>query len=77
MTRKVAQALVDQVPKVRQSLADLIICTDGYQNGKPWRRLNEVVANRAAPPCSGEIAAVPLDSPRLTHVLLRRRGRHP
>ena len=50
MTRKVGQALVDQVPKVSQSFSDLFICTDGYHNGKPWRRLNEVVANAAAAP---------------------------
>ena len=48
MTRTVGHALVDQVPKVHQSLADLFICTDGYHNGKPWRRLSEIVANAAA-----------------------------
>jgi len=48
MTRTVGHALVDQVPKVRQSLADLFICTDGYHNGKPWRKLCEILANRAA-----------------------------
>src|ERR1700677_5028299 len=48
LTRKVGQALADHVPKVRQSFSDLNICTDGYRNGKPWRKLS--VANAAAAP---------------------------
>jgi hypothetical protein len=54
MTRKVAQALVDQVPKVRQGLTDLQISTDGYNNGKPWCKFSELVGKASEIPPKAE-----------------------